>query len=157
MAEIQRFHLANSEYIDSLINANENKNTKDSTRNRLEQFEKWAVERKKELEKYAAEELNSTLCEFFAELRKTNGDDYEPDSLCVIFSAIDRHLKSKSYPQSIREDNVFSLATKFWKERQESYVLKVKAEYHTVLKVFTLRKKKFYGNVDSLGLRHQNP
>ena len=57
------------------------KNTKDSTRNWLKQFEKWAVERKKEvnLEKYAAEELNSTLYEFFAELRKAHGDDYELD------------------------------------------------------------------------------
>ena len=109
MAEIQRFYRTNSEYIESLINASENKNTKDSTRNWLKQFEKWAVERKKEvnLEKYAAKELNSTLCEFFAELRKANGDDYEPDSLHVMFSAIDRHLKSKSYPKSIREDKIF--------------------------------------------------
>ena len=56
------------------------------------------------MEKYAAEELNSTLCEFFAKLRKANGDDYEPDSLCAMFSAIDRHLKS-SYHKSIKEDN----------------------------------------------------
>ena len=42
---------------------------------------------------------------FIAELRKANGDDYEPDSL--MFSAIDRHLKSKSYPKSIRENNIF--------------------------------------------------
>ena len=109
MAEIQRFYCASSEYIESFINASENKNAKDITRNWLKQFEKWAVERKKEvnLEKYAAEELNSTLCEFFAELRKANGDDYEPDSLCVMFRAIDRHLKSRSYPKSIREDNIF--------------------------------------------------
>ena len=75
----------------------------------LKQFEKWAVERKKEvnLEKYVAEELNSTLCEFLAEFRKTNGDDHELDSLRVMFSAIDRHLKSKSYPKSIKEDNIF--------------------------------------------------
>ena len=110
ITDIQRFYRANSEYIESLINASENKNTKDSTRNWLKQFEKWAVERKKEvnLEKYAAEELNSTLCEFFAELRKANGDDYEPDSLRVMFSAIDRHLKSKSYPQINQGRQYFS-------------------------------------------------
>ena len=58
---MQRFYRANSEYIESLINASENKNTKDSTRNWLKQFEKWAVERKKEvnLEKYAVEELTA--------------------------------------------------------------------------------------------------
>ena len=44
---------------------------------------------------------------FFAKLRKANGHDYEPDSLHVMFSAIDRHVKSKSYPKSIREDNIF--------------------------------------------------
>ena len=66
------------------------------------------------MEKYAAEELNSTLCEFFAELRKANGDDYEPDSLRVMFSAIDRHLKSKSYPKSIREDNIFLPCRQVW-------------------------------------------
>ena len=122
MAEIQRFYCADSEYIESLINASENKNTKDSTRNWLKQFEKWAVERKKKvnLEKCAAEGQNGTLCECFAELRKTNGDDYELDSSREMFSAIDRHLKSKSYPKSIREDNNFSLAIKFWKEGQKA-------------------------------------
>ena len=44
---------------------------------------------------------------FLQNLEKTNGDDYEPDSLRVMFSATDRHLKSKSYPKSIREDNIF--------------------------------------------------
>ena len=104
MAEIQRFYRANSEYIESLINANGNKNTKDSTRNWLKQFEKWAVERKKEvnLEKYAAEELNSTLCEFLQNLEKLT-----MMTMSWLFSAIDRHLKSKSYPKSIREDNIF--------------------------------------------------
>ena len=135
MAEIQRFYRANSEYIESLINASENKNKKDSTRNWLKQFEKWAVERKKEvnLEKYAAEELNSTLCEFFAELRKANCDDYEPDSLRVMFSATDRHLKSKSYPKG--KTIFFFFAAKFWRERLESYVLKVKGKDLTALKV----------------------
>ena len=72
MAEIQRFYRGSSEYIESFINASENRNTKDSTRNWLKQFEKWAVERKKEanLEKYAAEELNSTLVSFLQNLEK---------------------------------------------------------------------------------------
>ena len=71
---------------------------------------------------------------FFEELRKTNGD-YELDSLRVMFSAINRHLKSKSHPKSIRKTIFFSLAAKFWKERPESYVLKVKGKDHTVLEV----------------------
>ena len=49
MAEIQRFYSANYEYIESFINASENKNMKDSTRNWLKQFEKWAVKEKREV------------------------------------------------------------------------------------------------------------
>ena len=115
MAEIQRFYHANS---DSLINASENKNTKDGTKNVLVEtvwkVDSWTKKKDANLEKYVAEELNSTLCEFFAELRKNNGDDYEPDSLRAMFMAIDRHLKSKSYPKSIREDTISPLAT-FWR------------------------------------------
>ena len=137
MAEIQRFYRANSEYIESLINASENKNTKDSTRNWLKQFEKWAVERKKQvnLEKYAAEELNSTLSEFFAELRKANGDDCEPDSLRVMFSAIDRHLKSKSYPKSIREDNIYLPCRQVLEGKARKLRSEGKGKYLTLLKV----------------------
>ena len=100
----------------------------------------------------------STLHGVFAELKKTNSDDYEPDSLRVIFSAIDRHLNQRVTPNQSGRTIFFSLAAKFWKERPESYVLKVKGkEDNIVLKVLTLRKKKLYGNVDSLGLPHQNP
>ena len=49
MAEIQRFYRANSEYIESLINASENKNKKDSTRNWLKQFESGQLKEKKKL------------------------------------------------------------------------------------------------------------
>ena len=87
------------------------------------------------MEKYAAKELNSTLCEFFAELRKANGDGYQPDSLRALFSSIERHLKSKSYLNQSGKTKYFSLAAKFWRERPESYVLKVKGKDLTVLKV----------------------
>ena len=73
-----------------------------------------------------------------------------------MFSAIDI-WNPRITPNQPGKTIFFSLAAKFWKERPESYVLKVKRNNLTVLNVWTLRKKKFYGNVYSLGLSHQNP
>ena len=96
----------------------------------------------------------STLYGVFAELKKTNSDDYEPDSLRVIFSAIDRLLKSKSYPKSIREDNIFLpcrqvLEGKARKLRSEG---KGKRRQHRAQSLNAEKEE-----LDSLGLPHQNP
>ena len=50
-------------------------------------------------------DLNETLCQFYAEVRKTDGK--EPDSLATMQSALDRHLKEKNYPHSILRDPIF--------------------------------------------------
>ena len=44
--------------------------------------------------------------------RKENGKDYEPDSLKVMQAALDRHLRSKTYPKSIVSDTEFLLSRK---------------------------------------------
>ena len=44
---------------------------------------------------------------FFAELRKENCKDYEPDSLKVMQVALNRHLRSKNHPKSIVRDTEF--------------------------------------------------
>ena len=38
-------------------------------------------------------ELEESLSCFFAEIRKRDGSDYDPDSLRVMFAALGRHLK----------------------------------------------------------------
>lgn len=45
--------------------------------------------------KYKAEELDECLSRFFAELRKSDGSDYETDNLRGILAALDRYLKQK--------------------------------------------------------------
>ena len=69
-------------------------------------FVKWATERGKEknLEAYECVDLDKTLPQFYAEVRKESGEDYEPDSLRVMQAALERHLKSKLYPKSIIKD-----------------------------------------------------
>ena len=74
-----------------------------------ERYKKWAKERnfQANLEEYQSDVLDQTLSQFYAELRKENGDDYEPDCLKVIQVSLVRYLKSKAYAKSIIGDREF--------------------------------------------------
>ena len=109
------------------------------------------------MEKYVAEELNSTLCEFFAELRKTNGDDYKPDSLRVMFSAINRHLKFKSHPKLVREDNSFLPCRQVLEGTAKELRSEGKGKRPHRAESLNAEEEEIFGNVDSLGLSHQSP
>ena len=52
------------------------------------------------IEKYEPEALNKILEEFYSTIRKKDGEDYEPDSLRVMATAIDRYLSEKEYKHS---------------------------------------------------------
>ena len=105
----ERFELLSKEEIDKLSSNAQNENTNRSTRTWINQFVKWAEwkEKEKELSSYDPAALNETLCEFYAELRKTNGKNYEPDCLATMQAALDRYLKEKKYPHSILRDPIF--------------------------------------------------
>ena len=45
---------------------------------------------------------------FYAEVRKTNGNEYEPNPLASMQAGIDRYLKENNYHVSIIRDRVFS-------------------------------------------------
>ena len=57
--------------------------------------------------KYEAKELDECLSRFFAEIRKSDGSDYEPDSLRVMLAAVDRHHKQNDSKISIAKDREF--------------------------------------------------
>ena len=104
-----RFEKVDDEFIEELKEMSENENTKKSTEYWKNVFKKWATERNvnANLEEYECDALDQTLSQFYAELRKENGEDYEPDSLKVMQAAMERYLKSKSYPKSIIRDREF--------------------------------------------------
>ena len=62
---------------------NRNKNTDNSTRNWARRFEAWQKQRgiTISLSESTADELDAVLQNFYAELKKKNGTDYEPESL----------------------------------------------------------------------------
>ena len=55
----------------------------------------------------APEELDKVLGKFYAEVKKRDGDDYEPESLKIMQSAIERYLKEKNYPLSFVRSREF--------------------------------------------------
>ena len=102
------FGIVDEEGIDELKELTENENTKKSTEQWKNVLVKWATERgrDKNLEAYEFVDLDKTLLQFYAEVRKESGKDYEPDSLRVMQAALERHLKSKLYLKSIIKDRV---------------------------------------------------
>lgn len=104
-----RLEIVDEKYIEELKDKSENENTKKSTEYWKNVFKKWANERNYEtnLEEYESDVLDQTLSQFYAELRKENEDDYEPDCLKVMQASLERYLKSKAYPKSIIRDREF--------------------------------------------------
>ena len=85
-----RFGIVDEEGIEELKELSENKNTKKSTEQWKNIFVKWATERGKEknLEVYEWVDLDKTLSQFYAEVGKESGEDYEPNSLGVMSSSL---------------------------------------------------------------------
>ena len=87
-----------------------NKNTLQSTNNWVKVWKSWASQKEydQSIEKYdELEALNKILEQFYVTVRQKDGDDYEPDSLRVMITAIDRYLADKEYKHSIIRDREF--------------------------------------------------
>ena len=94
--EVPRFALLSEEDMAKLSEKASNTNTKRSTKNWIGAYVAWANARQKntKLEEYSSNksEMNRILECFFAELRKKNGKEYEPDCLRVMQGSIQRYL-----------------------------------------------------------------
>ena len=87
-----------------------NTNTQRCTNKWVNCFHEWAAARKREqeIEKLAPVDLDIILQKFFAEVRKRDGTDYEPNSLASLQAGIDRYLRGKNYKYSILNHQYFS-------------------------------------------------
>lgn len=87
----------------------ENSNTKKSTKTWVTVWTTWAEEKgySPDIVSHEAKELDEMLQKFFAEVRKKDGSDYEPDSLRVMIASLDRHLKEAGSSISIAKDREF--------------------------------------------------
>jgi len=89
-------------------------NTKKRIKTWLNAYRKWATlnGKNENLEEYQPVELNTILCQFYREVRKKDGSDYEPVCLRVMQSSIYRYLSDKNYPKSLLTGNEFEESNK---------------------------------------------
>ena len=94
MADIARFAVLSPEDLQRLYENSKNSNTDRSTSTWVNLYPTWARIRGKlqDFKDYPPHELNDVLAQFFAEIRKNDGDDYEPDCLRVMQSSLNRYL-----------------------------------------------------------------
>ena len=97
-----------------LKDKNKNKNTAKSTVTWINRFEAWRKVRgiTTEWENTPENELDNVLQSFFGEIQKSDGTEYEPESLRVMLSAMDRYLKDKGRECSILKDKIFNSCRK---------------------------------------------
>ena len=83
---VDRLRESNNVLIQSLKKNAKIKNTQQSTNNWLKVWKSWVSQKgyDESIEKYEPEALNKILEEFYATVRKKDGEDYEPDSLRVM-------------------------------------------------------------------------
>ena len=83
--------------------------TKKNTKTCLTVWTTWAEEKghSPDIVSYEAKELDEKLQRLFAEVRKKDDSDYEPDSLRLMIASLDRHLKETGSNISIAEDKEF--------------------------------------------------
>ena len=107
---LSRFSSATATTIQQLKNSSINENTVKSTAFWLSVWKKWCLEKEiaAKIENYEPTQFNSLLERFYAEIKNKHGEDYEPESLKVMITSLDRHLKNKGYKLSIIRDREFS-------------------------------------------------
>ena len=106
---MDHFSSVNSEDIQSLVNKSKNLNTTKTTSKWMRVFNSWAALRGKVCPIFLLFpiDLDKFLHSFYTEVKKANGDEYEPNSLPSIHAGIDRYLKENNYHVSVIVDRVF--------------------------------------------------
>ena len=81
--------------ISSFIAENKPKNTCQKTNSDLNTWKRWnkSVGENRPIESLSNEELDTLLCHFFINVRKINGDEYEPGSLKDMQRSLERYLQ----------------------------------------------------------------
>ena len=106
---MDRFATCNNADIENLINKSKNSNTTKATSQWMRVYNSWAEARNASLEIWTLKpvDLDLLLQQFYAEVKKNDGNDYEPNSFSAMQAGIERLLKEKNYPVSILKSREF--------------------------------------------------
>ena len=114
-----RFPEISGEEIQKLAEKVVNKNTVKTTKTWMNVWKSWAESKglNEDIVKYEANELDKCFSRFFAEIRKSDGSDYEPDTLRVMLAALDRNFKQNDSKISIAKDREFVCRQVLYREK----------------------------------------
>ena len=117
-SNLTEFKTASNEDLERLISNTENKNTNKTTRTWVNRFNSWRESRElaQELHEIPPEELDKIL-RFYTEHVKSDGTDYEPESLRVMIACLNRHLREHGATYSIPKDTCFERSRKMLEGR----------------------------------------
>ena len=109
-SEINR--LVDKSKVKDFIDQQKKKSTVNCTKRDLNIVYKWLVSKNelRSIETIHATELDAYLAEFYVNVKKDNGSEYEPGSIDSIRASVERHLRESEYPHSLR-DKVLDFST----------------------------------------------
>jgi hypothetical protein len=116
-SEINR--LVDKSKVKDFIDQQKKKSTVNCTKRDLNIVYKWLVSKNelRSIETIHATELDAYLAEFYVNVKKDNGSEYEPGSIDSIRASVERHLRESEYPPSLR-DKVFYFSTRALSAKQ---------------------------------------
>ena len=93
-----RFPVVSNDEIMEMNHSAASKNTKRTTQTWLTVWRNWCLARNidDKMECFSPQVLDGILTKFYAEVRKKDGSEYEPDSLRVRQASLDRYLRTKA-------------------------------------------------------------
>ena len=144
-----RFPEISGEEIQQLAEKAVNKNTVKTTKKWMNVWKSLAESKglDNDIVKYEAKKLDECLSRFFAEIRKSDGSDYEPDSLRVMLAALDRHLKQNDRKISIAKDREFVKCRQVLEGKPELFAKKVTENDQMQQKHLPPKMKSSYGKI----------
>ena len=115
-----RFVVVADDDIDKFVEKQANKKTLSKTRYDVKLVETFFKREKEErsLQDIPPEVLAPLLCKFFIGVRKSDGSQYEPNTLRSFLSSFERHLKKHDYPSSLINDREFDKLREVLKSKQ---------------------------------------
>lgn len=114
-----------SQELDDFIKSEKSKNTVKKTELDWKKFETFCQEntdKEFEIKAIPVPELDKLLSKFFKNIRKKNGEEYEPDSLSSFQKSIQRRIGELKLPYNILTDDAFSRSREVLASKRKNLV-----------------------------------
>ena len=113
-----------SQELEDFISAQRSSNTVKKTKSDMRALQRFcaSINETREPEKMTSSELDKLLSKFFKDVKKENGEEYEPSSLTSFQRSFQRYFTEKKLPFNIFEDEEFSRCRQVLAAKRKSLV-----------------------------------